>query len=426
MYRYLPLILVQIYLSTTLILFFWGPFEWEGIKFSLLATLLILYQLALLIGYFAGLSRSEVSVKNFNTNAWFKFSLLLGVILMIPYIYVYTGKYPWDALQALGDQGGAFIDYYMKLDEERTPGRIAIMLIRTAFSPFLVVIFPLFLWTKRLSLTWKLTFVLYVILYFSFSILRGTDKESGDFFIFILSSLMGLYVLRKSKGQLKLNLKKKVTITSVILLGVLIAFSAFTERKMARLGGDEKLCIAAANVCADMDRGYMSHLGSKSRFGVSVATMYLSIGYYGMGLALNEEFESTLGFGHSIFLLNVLSFFDINVDSSYTTKVSDAGWDAKAYWVTTYTWLANDIGFYGVIFFMFILGFLFSRAWSGIIHANDPVALIVFCQLSMMIVYLPAFNVIMQNIDSYFSLLFWLLVWFLGKLPRFNKHSLKN
>lgn len=420
MYRYYPLILAQTYLTITVVLFFFGAFEWQGINMPLLGLYLALYQLALFTGYIAGLTRFPTVVTNFNVNAWFKFSLSASLILIIPYIYVYTGKYPWEAWQALGDQGGAFLSYYDQLAEERTPGRIAVMLMRTIFSPALIALLPLFFWTKRLSLSWKIMFFIYIILYFSFSALRGTDKESADFFIFMFCGLFALLTVRKLKGQFKLSMTKKLLLIVLIIFSFLLTYSIFTERKMARLGGDDKVCLVAADVCADMDSGFISSLDEKNKFGISIATMYLSLGYYGMGLALNEEFESTFGLGHSIFISNsVQNIIDTNWldDRAYTSKVTNSGWDAKVYWVTTYTWLANDVGFFGVALIIFVIGFLFSRAWSGIIYAGDPVALIVFSQLFMMIFYFPAFNVVMQNVDSYFSLVFWLFVWLLGSLP---------
>lgn len=421
MYRYYPIIIAQIYLTFTVILFFWGPFEWQGINSPMLGFYLALYQLALFIGYIAGITRLSDTTWKFNTNAWFKFSLLASLALIIPYIYVYTGKYPWQAWDALSDQGGAFLNYYDQLAEERTLGRIVIMTLRTIFSPALAALVPLLFWTERLSLRWKVMFFIYVILYFSFSVLRGTDKESADFLISMFCGFLALLTVKKLKGRLQLSITKKFLLSMILIISMIFAYSIFTERKIARLGGEDKVCIEAADVCANMDSGFLSNFNEKNKFGISIATMYLSLGYYGMGLALNEEFESTFGLGHSIFISNMLKnvidldWFD---DRAYTSKVTNAGWDAKAYWVTTYTWLANDVSFPGVTLIMLFIGFLFSRAWSGIIYANNPVAFIVFCQLFMIIFYLPAFNVVMQNADSYFSLIFWLIAWKRIKLSK--------
>ncbi len=421
MHRYYPIILAQIYLTFTVSLFFLGPFEWQGINSPMLGFYLALYQLALFTGYIAGITKLSGTTWRFNTNAWFKFSLLASLALIVPYIYVYTGKFPWQAWDALGDQGGAFLNYYDQLAEERTVGRIVIMSIRTIFAPALVALVPLLFWTKRLSLRWKIMFFIYVILYFSFSVLRGTDKESADFLIFMFCGFLAVFTLEKLKGRLQLSITKKILLSMVLIVSMLLAYSVFTERKIARLGGESQVCIEAADVCANMDSDFLSNFNEKNKFGISIATMYLSIGYYGMGLALNEEFESTFGLGHSIFISNILkNVMDLDwIDNrAYTSKVTDVGWDAKAYWVTTYTWLANDVGFPGVALIMFFIGFLFARAWSGAIYANNPVAFIVFCQLFMIIVYLPAFNVVMQNVDSYFSLVFWLVVWKRNKVSK--------
>jgi len=201
------------------------------------------------------------------------------------------------------------------------------------------------------------------------------------------------------------------------------------ERKMARLGGDDQVCIQQADVCADMNRGVMPYLDDKNKFGFSMATLYLSIGYYGMGLALEEDFESSLGLGHSLFISNgVMQVEDLRsfLDRTYTAKISLKGWDAQVYWATTYTWLANDVGFFGVIVLMLLIGFVFSRTWQDVILLRDPAAIILFSQIVLMLFYLPAFNVTMQNVDNYFAFIFWLIFW-IGGFPavarRVNKST---
>lgn len=429
MLKYLPLIIIESYLALTGLLFLFGPFDWPRVDFYVLSAFLILYQIALAVGYYMGAYRSPVIRRKLDVNYWFKASLVISAVLIIPYTYIYTGKYPWDIIWGVPDQAQAFADYYQRLSMERTPERVLIMLARTLFSPLIVALIPLMFWTKRLAVGWKALFVVYVSLYFSFSLLRGTDKESADFLVFFFVGLFSRIAIKNFSKEAKSNHTKIWLVVLLLSVGLWVSYSTFMERKMARLGGDDQVCIQQADVCADMNRGVMPYLDDKNKFGFSMATLYLSIGYYGMGLALEEDFESSLGLGHSLFISNgVMQFEALRsfLDRTYTSKISLKGWDAQVYWATTYTWLANDIGFFGVVVLMLLIGFFFSRTWQDVISLRDPVAIILFSQIVLMLFYLPAFNVTMQNVDNYFAFIFWFIFW-IGGFPavawRVNKST---
>lgn len=414
MLRYIPLVIIEGYLALTVLLFLSGPFEWPRVDFFLLSAFLLIYQIALAVGYHMGAYKSRGVRKSLDANRWFKISLVVSIVLIVPYTYIYTGKYPWDVLLGVPDQAQAFAEYYQRLSMERTPERILIMVARTFFSPVTVALIPLIFWTKRLTAGWKLLFVVYVLLYFSFSLLRGTDKESADFLVFFFVGLCSWIAVKKIAKENKTS-RATIWLVPILLACTLWAsYATFMERKMARLGGDGQVCIQQVDVCADMNRGVMPYLDDRDKFGFSMATLYLSIGYYGMGMALEEEFESALGFGHSLFVANGVSQLDglgSFFDRTYTKKISEKGWDVQAYWATTYTWLANDVGFFGVALLMVLIGFVFSRTWHDVIFRKDPVAIVLFSQIVLMLFYLPAFNVTMQNMDSYYAFVFWLALW---------------
>jgi hypothetical protein len=419
MLKYLPLIIIEGYLALTGLLFLLGPFDWPRVDFYVLSAFLILYQVALAVGYYMGAYKSQIIRRNIDVNYWFKASLVISIVLIMPYTYIYTGKYPWDIIWGVPDQAQAFADYYQRLSMERSPERVLIMMARTLFSPLMVALIPLMFWTKRLAFGWKILFILYVSLYFSFSLLRGTDKESADFLVFFFVGLFSRIAIKHFSTEAKSSSTKIWLVVLLLSLGVWVSYTTFMERKMARLGGDDQVCIQQADVCADMNRGVMPYLDDKNKFGFSMATLYLSIGYYGMGLALEEDFESSLGLGHSLFISNGVTQIEglrSFLDRTYTAKISLKGWDAQVYWATTYTWLANDVGFFGVVVFMLLIGFVFSRTWQDVISLRDPAAIILFSQIVLMLFYLPAFNVTMQNIDNYFAFIFWLVFW-LGGFP---------
>ena len=129
-------------------------------------------------------------------------------MLIVPYTYIYTGNFPWDIICGVPDQAQAFAEYYQRLSMERTPERILIMVARTMFSPLMVALIPLIFWTKRLRVGWKILFIMYILLYFSFSLLRGTDKESADFLVYFLCRLVCTYC-HKVFRQVKLSQRRR-------------------------------------------------------------------------------------------------------------------------------------------------------------------------------------------------------------------------
>lgn len=137
------------------------------------------------------------------------------------------------------------------------------------------------------------------------------------------------------------------------------ALTLFLDRKASRLGGEERVCIAETVVCSDRTSVDSPRLS----FAAEMLSAYLAQGYYGLSLALNEDFTSTFGLGHSSFLMSAFSgLFDATLyERSYMYKVSQAGWDDKAQWSTMLVWIASDVGFPLVPVFILILGFL----WGG-------------------------------------------------------------
>jgi hypothetical protein len=362
-------------------------------------------------------------------NYWFKAALVFNVVLIVPYSLVYTGRFPWEIIYGIPDQAEAFANYYDLLSTPASVDRILVMALRTLFAPLLVALVPLFFWTKGLRLRWKVLFLGYVAMYFAFAMLRGTDKESADFFVYFFVGLLSRIVAERFGRGITLDRRKALLILAFVGIFLGLAYSAFVERKMARLGGDDLVCIEQAGVCADLRSGLMPYLDATNQFGVSMATLYLSIGYYGMGLAIEEDFDSSFGLGHSIFLSNAtrkISGLGSFPSDSYTAKVAKGGWDPLVYWVTTYVWLANDIGFIGVVPFMLAIGFLFSRVWRDAVILRDPVSVILLPQITLMLFYLPAFNVIMQNVDSYFAFVFWLAFWAIGRSTDAESSSRAN
>lgn len=150
---------------------------------------------------------------------------------------------------------------------------------------------------------------------------------------------------------------------------------------------------------------------------------YLCQGYYGMSLALDEDFTSTYGIGNSQFLMsNFKSLFGIDVkDRTYQHKV-DALWDEDGKWHSFYSYIANDVSFYGVIAVMFLIGLFFGCICKDV-FLND--SLIGKCLLPLFVVlfmYMPANNQIFTAMATCTAFLELSFLWILSKLTGKRKH----
>lgn len=412
LYMYLPLTVIMTYLMITVLVFLGGPFEWRGIDIALLVLLLVAYHCALCLGYVLGVKQSPRAIRHFDVNRWFKFCLLTSIVVIVPATFFTTGKYPWQAWDALVDPGGAYRDLYALVTEERTPSRTAFSITRAILSPAVWATLPLLFWTSGLRLFWKALVAVYIASYISFSLLRGTDKESADIAIILFGGLLARLAIAHSAGPVQLSLAKKVLLWIAAFLFLAGGYSLFVDRKTARIGSSETACLL--DVCADMNSPMLSHMDEKNRFGVAMLAGYMSHGYYGLGLALNQEFESTYGLGHSLFIadwVTKLTGSAAMYERTYTAKVDRVGWPDRVVWSTGYIWFANDLGLLGVVFVLLGVGLLLGQAWIDVLHGRNPVAFIVFCQMLILVFYLPAFNQLLQTPDSYLAAVFWVGFW---------------
>ena len=144
-------------------------------------------------------------------------------------------------------------------------------------------------------------------------------------------------------------------------------------------------------------------------------TTYMVQGYYGFSLALEQPFDSTYGFGSSIFITrNIDAIFGSDFQSITFQRKIDPYWSETAQWHSMYSYLANDFNFPGVAFFLFILFFLLARIWICFLNTGNIFAGSLICLYSVMIFFIPANNQVFGFLFS-FSAFFWSFVlWLLS------------
>lgn len=136
-------------------------------------------------------------------------------------------------------------------------------------------------------------------------------------------------------------------------------------------------------------------------------TTYLVQGYFGMSIALGEEFQTSYGVGHSIFLQRVFDKhlgFDI-IKRSYQHRTER--WDHSVFWHSAYTDFANDVSFPGVGLVMFILGFYLAKVFTWAVVFDNFIAKLLLPIFAILFLYMPANNQVFSFLELMSS--FWIL-----------------
>lgn len=418
----LPLMLVMGWVALTFALFLLWPINWPIYQASewvrLIAYVLLCFAMvggSAFVGS-AGATRVNAPLP------WLSVLLLAGagaaVALLIPSSLVYTGRPPWEVLDALSDQGAAYRRFQAQLFA--TSGqRETIVVLRALAAPITYAVLPLGIirW-RAIGWTGRGAVVVTVAAALVFSVMRGTDKETADLLVIAAAAAFVSFGRGQALGQRGFELVRrywKWALLATVLL--YLAQGLFTDRKEGRLGGYQNrtdICANVSHICADIDAPAISWLPLRQRFGATVFILSTSSGYYGLALALEKPFEPAYGVGHSPAALTV--YETLTGDPSlhmrtFTYRNGADRWHEEYYWSTLMTWLANDVGFVGAVLVLGLLGYMWGRWWREAAAGMSDPAAVLFALSTTMIFYLPANNQVLASYDGYVVLAAWIVIW---------------
>lgn len=422
-FQNLPLLLVMSFLFTVFAVFLIWPINWpiyNGWIWTLLIAYVALCLGALAFGYTAGRAtdRRGTPLRSFGP----VLPVIVGgagcaIVLLFPSSYIYTGRWPWDVLAALQDQGDAYrslTDQLLLTTGQRGP----IALARALVAPLTFAVIPLgILYWKRLGQPVRILVIATALCSVTLSLMRGTDRELADLFIIGGSAFLVSIGRQNANSAHALALIRKYWLPAILLATfVWVAASLFTERRNERLGGYNRLMVCAndSRICADIDAPLISWMPLEQRFGMSLFVLSSASGFYGLSLGLEKDFEPTWGVGHSPAALAIYELVtgDQSVRArTYTYRNGIDGWSEENYWSTLILWLANDFGFVGAVVVLGLIGFVWGRAWRDATQRGSDPAAIIFCLTMVMLAYLPANNQVFANYDGYSVFVVWLVIW---------------
>ena len=422
-----PLVFFEVYLSVTVVLFFFGPWPWEIDRPLLLVSYLVAAQCFIAVGYLLAWKRihrqhqaTEGSAGHLSYGISFlKRSLLISCILIIPTALSRTGNFLPNIFEGLSDAGAVYNRNFERLQDGNP--FVVVEYLRMLFAPFLVAIFPLtVVYWSRLNCRLKILSSVVILFNLSLYLATGTNKGMADFVI----TLPWLIFLGVSTGLLRLQIQRRWIV--IIVAALFIVFLQFfgmgqTERE----GGVGELGVfntGSGLVEASRDNVLSLLLSDSQRIIFESLARYVGQGYYALSMSLGLEHASTFGLGHSMFLArNADSIFNTDYFTSGSLPgllETKNGWGMFTLWHSIYPWLASDFGFVGALVVMAVFAYLLGLSWGFSLMTASPQWIILFYMLLILFFYIPANNQIFQSGETCMAFIVILLTLILGKFGK--------
>lgn len=368
----------------TVLLYFFGPINYLGKpKSDAVFWFVVFYLFMLNAGYFFARNLYLVGRSGPKTDTSFVKNACLLSLFFLPFTF-YTKIGSVSLELNIGEM-------YNRSAEVVENSDSSFQYFKMIFGYFFFGLLPVYLHAfNRLNKMVKVMGGFLILMNIMITILTGVNKVLFD------SIIIGFaFFLQKLKVKKIFNLKN-IAYALLISLFLVGASIFFVEGQKTREGSS---AISGINPNTGSYSTYNIDDGDGLLF-YSAMTSYLTQGYRAFDLSLDEEFDFTWGVGNSTFFSRQIDrFFDTNIsDKTYPAKLEDQGWDRYNYWSTFYVWWASDLGFFGVGFLMFFLGYIFrciENTKDTIV--NDTASKILYYYLVVLCFYLSANNQIFQS-----------------------------
>lgn len=430
---YAPLFLVEAYLLYGLWLLFFGPVSWPLENKHNFLGLIFLYHAFFIMGYLlysAYFFRNPVSnptVKQAPTHKnlfieYFWIVLFLAFVanvvlhrnITLSNSYIpedfFSGLYrglitPWEARAYYASEASM-------ADFVKNPYITASLLLA---GPFKYILLPglVFYW-NALSTPRRTAGVLAVAIPLFTGIIASLSAINFSY-LFIISICLGVLLASNKSSGVFTTLKQRKFFLVFLLFIFLFSFwqfysvksaqtpyqVAFEQKKPSSFDYLKEKGIHFKSETQDIEKSNAVDIYEK-------LTVYMVQGYYGMSIALSEDFDTSFGIGHSVFLQKVFAdHLGIDVrNRTFQHKITEK-WDEFVYWHSFYSYIANDVGFLGVAVIMLILGAYLSATYLSAIVHDDFFSKLLLPLFGILFLYIPANNQIFGFLETMIS--FWVL-----------------
>lgn len=430
-----PILAAEAYLFLTFILFLTGPLVVEAEKLSSLIAFVTVANAALYLGYRYRIKKirsfSSYSHLVGNLDKSMKRLLILSIVYFIAYgisLLIEYGGVNFDIIwQSVKNPGFAYyskFDVYERQISANSRNVVIQFLVLTNVLYSFLVPFSIILWNK-LKIFTKLLVGIAIFFYSLYFLYIGTLKGLGDLCIIgiasFLAKMYGSWNKELPVAAVPSYNRRKISLLIFIILGIFSAYTAFNQySRLTSLGiSDRYRQFSDTSILRRI-------IGRDAALGVYMQIGYVSNGYCGLSHSLQTPFVWTYGVGNSLALTSYLTQY-LNIpdlyEKTYLARTEDrTGWPGKMYWSTIYPWLASDITYPGTILIMFFLGYFFAKVWVEGAFERDPISLILFTQIVLLIAFIPANNQLLNGRASLWCTIS-LVIWYTLMRKRIRRIS---
>jgi hypothetical protein len=415
--RLFPIVFFFGYLTSTVIFFAIGPFEFPVDNPGSLYLFLALAHIALFAGYWRAASgQPQGYFGKWKVSQMLFWSAIVSLLLLLPTSRARTGSVIPDIVNGIVNTGDAYANS-VALSMEGG-GLPLVEYLRILLGPLIALLLPLtvFYW-KELARTTRIMAVAGMIGTVALFVGMGTNKAIADTVLLVPWMIFAGY----KSGKLQLNLRR--ILTFAVCGGVaFILFLQFFGMAMAGRSGSPAASgyFPAAGATADADNFSIRNLAERPATLVMGLDIYLTSGYYALSLALHEPFVPMYGVGNSMFLYRQaarLTGDDEILKKPYPVRIEKYGWDALGLWSSIYPWIASDVSFPGTILIVYLIGRLFALSWLDTLAGANPFAVVMFSQFLIMLFYFPANNQLLQSGEGFTAFWVTLILWLRTRRP---------
>lgn len=422
--RLIPLLVCGGFVVSTVLLLVLGPLDWH-LKGPIRVFTFLTAALAALVGGYlwATLRRDNTPVDGgersrrppLSASTLVIVGSIVYLVLYLPTVHATTGSWLPNVWQGLTDSGSAYANnkYY-----NENGSQIALY-VRMLVAPLTIVILPLTLYFwPRLSPVARTLGVVCVLASVLLTIAQGINRGVAELCANVILFLVLVVGATLTRRQYAKALKGVI---GIVLVGALFAgYYSLTindriaddaERdgrsgeKQTKKERDEELRLVArvSTATERSDSIFFTVVPPSAQAVGTVFSSYVTHGYKGLDLAMQEPFKPTWGLGFSEFgrhnvlrLVGQADHEDDVVDRTYAGQI-DTQWAVGQLWATFFIHPASDIGFPGTVVLLGLIGFVFGLSWRDTLVRRDPLACAVFFHLCILVIYLPANNQLYQG-----------------------------
>lgn len=404
----MPMRFSQYYLWGTVCIFLVGNLVQDVSNLPLLLIFLVLAYGGFYLGYRIALGplhkyQQPAKISDFGATQSHQLLIIAGALYFaawgINQFIEFGGSGIGDIVRGILSPGASYSAKFAIFEERELSGYVSpVVRILLLLSVLYAIFLPLAVasWVN-ISRPFRYLVIVSTIIYVASFLFIGTMKGIGDALLLSLAGAAALVGKRKLVGR-ALQLRRRTQQAMILLALLMFAYMAVNQVMRA-----EEFGITESRIVGDVSNTFIARtFGSEAAFGIYSVLAYPSHGYLGLSHSMSIPFEFSHGAGFSQAYESYRGQYFGGPDYRYLTYPERSeqitGWPAGLVWSTAFPWLASDLTFYLIPFFMVIMGAIFARVWVNVLYGTNALALATFSQMLIFIAFLPANNqVLMQR-----------------------------